>query len=298
MEILESLLDFCDLPTIVTFSHASQRFAEIGRWYLRLRLHSLSSRFFVSGEELSFILGACDSVVSGSTALHIMLPKASTSWSPSDLDVYIPLRRKFQLTRLLEKNGYHIENEGNNIHSTYSSSDIFSVMTFANKHNKIDVVISTSLCAVSPIFDFHSTVIMNFISADSIFSAYPSLTFQGLTMINGTQLYNGSLCAVGMAALKKYKERSFKFITCPAAHRYAFACKSDNRSLTDGGCLWVDVNCVPRAGRRPHQIFEKLGIFNVNWALGGLLCGVPAAFVQPYTRVTGESRQSLSRTHH
>lgn len=208
---------------------------------MRLRLHFLSSRFFVSGEELSFILGACDSVVSGSTALHIMLPKASTSWSPSDLDVYIPLRRKFQLTRL-------------------SSSDIFSVMTFANKHNKIDVVISTSLCAVSPIF-------------------------QGLTMINGTQLYNGSLCAVGMAALKKYKERSFKFITCPAAHRYAFACKSDNRSLTDGGCLWVDVNCVPRAGRRPHQIFEKLGIFNVNWALGGLLCGVPAAFVQPYTRV-------------
>ena len=125
-----------------------------------------------------------------------------------------------------------------------------------------------------------------------------STSHWGLTMINGTQLYNGSLCAVGMAALKKYKERGFKFISCPAAHRYAFACKSDNRSLTDGGCLWVDVNCVPRAGRRPHQIFEKLGIFNVNWALGGLLCGVPAAFVQPYTRVTGESRQSLSRTHH
>ena len=222
-----------------------------------------------------------------------MLPKASTSWSPSDLNVYIPLHHKFQLTCLLEKKGYHIENEGNNIHSTYSSSDIFSVMMFTNKHNKINVVISTSLCAVSPIFDFHSTAIMNFISADSIFSTYPSLTFQGLTMINGAQLYNGSLCAVGMAALKKYKERGFKFISCPAAHRYACACKSNNRSLTDGGCLWVGVNCVPRADRRPHQIFEKLGIVNVNWALGGLLCGVPAAFVQPYTRVTGDESSVL-----
>ena len=171
------------MPTIITFSRASQWFVEIGRWYLRLRLHSLSFHFFDNGKELSFILGACDGIVSGSTALHIMLPKASTSWSPSDLNVYIPLCHKFQLTCLLEKKGYHIENEGNNIHSTYSSSDIFSVMMFANKHNKIDVVISTSLCTVSPIFNFHSTAIMNFISANSIFSAYPSLTFQGLTPV-------------------------------------------------------------------------------------------------------------------
>ena len=57
--------------------------------------------------------------------------------------------------------------------------------------------------------------------------------------------------------------------------------------------MWVDVNCVPRAGRHPHQIFEKLGIVNVNWALGGLLCGVPATFVQPYTRVTGDESSVL-----
>ena len=288
MEVLESILDLCDLPTIVALSRMSHWFVEIGKWYLHLRLSSLSSRFFNNGDELSFILRACDGVVSGSTALHIMLPKATTMWSPSDLDIYIPLCCEFQITHLLEKKGYHIHNEDSKDHPTYSSSGIFSVVTFTNKHNKIDVVISTLPCGASPIFNFHSTAIMNFISADSIFCAYPSLTFQGLSMINSTQLYNGTLSHVSMTALKKYKARGFNFVSCPTAHKFAFACKSKNHSLTDGGCLWVDVKCVPRAERGPEQIFEKLGVVNINWALGGLLCGVPATFVQPYTRVTGD----------
>lgn len=54
----------------------------------------------------------------------------------------------------------------------------------------------------------------------------------------------------------------------------------------DAGGLWVDIDTLPNARRHPENIFDKLGVINVNWALGGLLCGVPAAFVQPYTEVT------------
>ncbi|KAI6140466.1 hypothetical protein BKA82DRAFT_133419 [Pisolithus tinctorius] len=55
-------------------------------------------------------------------------------------------------------------------------SSICSVVLFANGQCLIDVIISSTVAAMSPIFKFHSTVVMNFIAADHIFCAYPTLT--------------------------------------------------------------------------------------------------------------------------
>ncbi|KAI6138306.1 hypothetical protein BKA82DRAFT_55764, partial [Pisolithus tinctorius] len=55
------------------------------------------------------------------------------------------------------------------------SSSICSVITFSNFCWSINVIVSSTVVAVSPIFKFHSTTVMNFIMADNIFCAYPSL---------------------------------------------------------------------------------------------------------------------------
>ena len=293
MELLESFFDLSDLQTIMTFARSCRYMATKVQWYLQRKLNILSARFFQSDKELPFILNACDTVVSGSTALHFLLPISSTPWSPTDLDIYVPFRCQLQLSCLLKKKGYHLQKKSKSKGSLYSVSKIFSILTFAKGHRKIDVIVSTSDCGILPIFQFHCTAVMNFITAKSIFCGYPSLTFRALSMINGSPLYNGSFSPVGVKALIKYKNRGFTFISCPATHEFGFVCKSANRCLMDGGCLWVDIDTLPRVGRRPENMFGKVAVVDVNWALGGLLCGAPAAFVRPYARDTRDDSYVL-----
>lgn len=71
MEILETIFDHSDLETIVSVGQTSKYAAGKVLWYLRRRLHLLSKESFDGGDELTYILQACDAVVSRSAALHI-----------------------------------------------------------------------------------------------------------------------------------------------------------------------------------------------------------------------------------
>ncbi|KIO00568.1 hypothetical protein M404DRAFT_99074, partial [Pisolithus tinctorius Marx 270] len=130
------------------------------------------------------ILSACDAVVSGSAALCLVLPANACNWAPSDLDIYVARNSSAQLFNLLQKHNYSLVCQRNSNDSDYPPSTIFSITTFGNGHKLIDVIVSKTTSALSPIFQFHSTAIMNFFSADSLFCAYPSLMLCHRTMIN------------------------------------------------------------------------------------------------------------------
>ena len=159
-------------------------------------------------------------------------------WRPAMLSYLDPLHCQLQLGHLLKNKGYCLQKQ---VRANNPLLKIYSLMTFGNMEKKINVIVCTTDCVVPPILQEHCTAAMNFISASSIFCGCPSLTFRGLAMINSAQLYFGSFSHIGAAALNKYKECGFDFITCPAAHNFPFACKSENRSLTDAGSLWVDI---------------------------------------------------------
>ncbi|KIO00335.1 hypothetical protein M404DRAFT_54193, partial [Pisolithus tinctorius Marx 270] len=55
---------------------------------------------------------------------------------------------------------------------------------FANRWHTIDVIMSSTVAAMSPIFEFHSTAVMNFIVANHVFCAYPTLTLHKMSMVN------------------------------------------------------------------------------------------------------------------
>ncbi|KIO04586.1 hypothetical protein M404DRAFT_93872, partial [Pisolithus tinctorius Marx 270] len=55
---------------------------------------------------------------------------------------------------------------------------------FSNNWQLIDVIVSSTVTAVLPIFKFHSTAVMNFITMDNIFCAYLSLTLKLMSMVN------------------------------------------------------------------------------------------------------------------
>ncbi|KAI6130705.1 hypothetical protein EDD16DRAFT_1446124, partial [Pisolithus croceorrhizus] len=130
------------------------------------------------------ILRTCDAVVSGSTALHILLPELGTGWTPADMDVYIPQRTSALMLRRLKVEGYTPVAEKVQHTHGYRYSDVLRVLVVSNGYCKIDVVVSRTPAAISPIFQFHSTALMNFISADTIFCCYPKLTLHYVSMAN------------------------------------------------------------------------------------------------------------------
>ncbi|EGN93335.1 hypothetical protein SERLA73DRAFT_156308 [Serpula lacrymans var. lacrymans S7.3] len=70
--------------------------------------------------------------------------------------------------------------------------DIKEVVKTLNGLKNIDVVVSSTSMSISPIFHFHSTAVMNFISGDGFFSAYPKLTgmYRSLTNANHYTLFD------------------------------------------------------------------------------------------------------------
>ncbi|KIO08013.1 hypothetical protein M404DRAFT_38544, partial [Pisolithus tinctorius Marx 270] len=130
-------------------------------------------------------------------------------WSSSDLDIYVPYNSQPQLYNLLRKHQYNIVREGRTNHNDYSPSTIFTVTTFGNGQRHIDVVVSKTSSALSPIFQFHSTAVMNFFTADSLFCAYPSLTLHHRALINTASLRGRTFTPSHMLALIKYKSRGF-----------------------------------------------------------------------------------------
>ncbi|KAI6011462.1 hypothetical protein BKA83DRAFT_4066642, partial [Pisolithus microcarpus] len=86
------------------------------------------------------------------------------------------------------------------------------VITIGNGQSTVDIVVSWMLTALSPIFQFHSTVIMNFVSANTIFSSYPSLTLQALSIANvGPLYYSRDNCQI-LQAMQKYVSRNIRYI--------------------------------------------------------------------------------------
>ncbi|KIO00531.1 hypothetical protein M404DRAFT_963360 [Pisolithus tinctorius Marx 270] len=227
--------------------------------------------FFSSCAVLLGILHACNAVISGSLALHMVLPANSCAWTPTDLDIYMPLHQICYLTMKLECKGI-----------PYNMSAIHSILTFSNGTHYIDVIVSRTSTALSPLFQFHSTAVMNFISADTIFCAYPNLTFDHRALINPHPNYYGLIGFKTMAALQKYASQGFEFVKCEEFHHLPYSCRSIPHTLTDSGCLWVQISDLRHDLVMPADVLKCLGVINIMWLLGSYVCGTYPAFLDSY----------------
>lgn len=109
---------------------------------------------------------------------------STTHWTPRDPDIYVPSVWYNFFCAKLENLGYFVVEQSVEDDALYTFSHIQQVITFSDSVRKLDVVISNSPATFMPIFQFHSTAVMNFVSPDRVFCAYPHLTFRGLSMIN------------------------------------------------------------------------------------------------------------------
>ncbi|KAG6825961.1 hypothetical protein H0H92_001702 [Tricholoma furcatifolium] len=215
--------------------------------YAVLEAIHLDSRIFLG------ILQAGDGVISGSVALLIINYPA---WFQcNDIDVYIPSTQlDFFVDALRSLMGMSVVSRLSDrvrpLSVTYVSDAISDVVSLLYGPDRIlQLVVSKTDDSITPIFNFHSTAVMNFISSSAIFVAYPQLTFSFRSLVNWkVTTTHGRIRKRPFKALEKYSARGYEIDTDTEnwadlskhqcyTHPY---CVLATRSISDSRCLWID----------------------------------------------------------
>ncbi|KAJ7089530.1 hypothetical protein C8R44DRAFT_594271, partial [Mycena epipterygia] len=129
--------------------------------------------------------------ISGSTVLHFVL--RDTHWRPGDFDIYAPFGAGFSIVDwLCRHENYRPTETSSRSHIVpkspppYGSSDaqIYRVYKLQRPtpgpgaYSSIDVIESTRPSFLPPIAKFHSTLVMNYLTPDTLVVLYPRTTFK------------------------------------------------------------------------------------------------------------------------
>ncbi|KAI5988181.1 hypothetical protein EDD15DRAFT_2141379, partial [Pisolithus albus] len=203
-----SIFAFLNLYDIYCFANTSTRLSTIAYAYISHRRHLLTKPFFDNTDDAYHLLLTHHAIISGSCALRLLLPQRDVLWTPHDLDIYVCQEEARPLLLDLLAHGYTFTSPIFTTTPPYSSSHVHSVYVLHRNSSKIDVIVSNSMTAISPIFQFHSTILMNFVTAHSVYCAYPTLTLRQLSLINPYVVYEQPLQRSTLDVLLKYSERN------------------------------------------------------------------------------------------
>ncbi|OJT13876.1 hypothetical protein TRAPUB_9545 [Trametes pubescens] len=162
IDILYHIANLMDILTLQSWRRTCMIADCTGSLALGLRYNAALGTFFNDPTMFRNVLRLTSSVMSGSTALHILDVACADTWSPTDLDIYAPSYSARQLiTYIRDVEGYNIVKE-NTTKYPYHDAGLTHV--------------------------FWGTHVMNYLTADSFCMAYPELTLTGRALLNPIQL--------------------------------------------------------------------------------------------------------------
>ena len=114
------------------------------------------------------------------------------------------------------------------------------MLAFTNGGRTIEVVVPKMDAAFAPIFQIHSIAVMNVVSADCIFCAYPQLTFDYLWMVNLGLICDDAFGVVYVDALRKYQVRGFTYLPWSTQVGKTPETPYCSRNLADALSVFID----------------------------------------------------------
>ncbi|KAH6880239.1 hypothetical protein BKA70DRAFT_1447525 [Coprinopsis sp. MPI-PUGE-AT-0042] len=188
---------------------------------LRLRVKVVVARAHLKISSVIDMLQDTGSVISGSGALIVVVP---CSFVNRGLDIFCGFDQAGTVFEFLRRNGYGSPQKGGiismshldqyhddpNFHSSFViPSSIHAIYRLTHEATGYTVsVVRSRSAAIAPIFGYHSTILMNWISWDGVHCMYPLLTnaYQGLT----TSLsFNFIIAERVHRAISLYRNRGF-----------------------------------------------------------------------------------------
>lgn len=306
------------LPDLMVYGASSSANYAIVQNAINRLLHNLIDRFVPQGglELFMAMLRAERAVISGSMALFFLFSCSYTGanssgmdWSPADMDIFEPNigSRMSEVVRYLISTEGFVElgcrvNETDDVYYPQAKK----VTRLQKGKLGIDVITTYSSSAIAAIFGFHSTPVMNWISGDGFFSAYPQLTCAKRGLVNPmtftlTNFVPPLPPSSVRLCLDKYRKRGFDIRRNPSCWpnenhicSSAVHCPHTTRSVTDHGTLYIRF-------KRPG---EEVGVQSVDesddtapykspyvlfWSLGGPSCDGRHRICNPFVMLREEA---------
>ena len=194
--------------TIFQWRMVSRRHFYIAGSVLRARYIDLIKPFVQHPRALSDALRARGAVISGSLALQFFLP--SDEWKPSDMDIYVSHSEFAELTNTLENDPSlqftpHVGRSPTERSTSYSL-EVTEIRRYTTPTNMlVDVIRSRRDSPVSPLVQFWTSLLVNFVFPDRCGSAYPKMMFNGSGYVK-----EFGMTAQDDAAMRKYMVRPFQ----------------------------------------------------------------------------------------
>lgn len=231
----------------------------------------LESFGFTSPRDVLAIMKSTKTYISGSVALLSLHPD---TFAPNDIDFYVSSQGGQQFVEYVISLGFY---QMPFTSSTYNTGCIDKSIRFQkpsiphtlSSPHTINIIFSRTSCALQPIMEFHSTLLMNFIAWYGVVSLYPELTMNKTGFANVIHFLT-------CLDFQKYRNRGFyikdDFLETEddeeghvcGSHPY---CPRTIRYLHDGHALVYHFPNHTRAG--------KLGFFRekfLAWKLYGGIC--------------------------
>jgi hypothetical protein len=221
-------------------------------------------------------------ILAGSSVVWL-LQRCPASWTPKDLDIYTPVHKSNEVIDYLTDQGYIITDRFGPFGGYGGEDDPDNGLLTITKLEKgdmhIDVLESLADTAKEPIAFFHSTAVMNYISAGSINILYPNL------------FYN-NYCAMRKSGddekwKEKYSSRSFQMVYMDQVPTYLLPgsglCRSMRRKFKDRFSLTVAVSALLEDGTR--CLFEEPEIekdYGWDWFSEGNYSRAPLSSVSSH----------------
>ncbi|KAH7905060.1 hypothetical protein BJ138DRAFT_1118830 [Hygrophoropsis aurantiaca] len=282
LEMLTHMLTFMSMSELLGFSSACKDHRTWVLQYLNRRIHNSLTVFISSPAALLDTMRFTSAVISGSFALAMFLPAAAVNWNIADLNIYTRDIHYNQLVLLLLRDGYKVNYGGYRAApANYYNPAVKGIITLNKGNQSVEIIISRTDSSIRPIFYFHSTVMMNFLTADSLFVAYPRLISHRRGLTNPLSRWDSETTRI---AVDKYRQRGYtitdgRYNENHICEKHVW-CTEHTRTTHDKGCLQLQLdrpNTVTLAAiPRQTQL--------VVWFFGGKSCRVGAVFAEPYAR--------------
>ncbi|TEB18776.1 hypothetical protein FA13DRAFT_1803064 [Coprinellus micaceus] len=220
LDTLKSLLPFHELKPL-----ARQALIE--------RVNDIMELFHLRPRVVLEMMESTGTVLSGSAALQVVSP--SLSWKPSDLDFYCGFNDVQDVVYCFAGESYEVSMTFDAPYAckkfyTYApasarpanfearfcaNSCIEKVYTLVHRESKltINVIQSRSPASAAPLAFFHSTLVMNMVSANGVVCAYPDLTLNSKGLMNfQTMPPIQPVHLRDILAVDKYQQRGYSFV--------------------------------------------------------------------------------------
>ena len=248
------------------------------------RLHQALQPFFNNPALARDAFRSNGALISGSWALHFLLQHSNmtaTSWAPGDMDIYCSFIHTNAMQEFLKTEGY-ILRLPHNPAAYYRSQFVITIHRYQRPSGpSIDLITVSAPYPITAILSFWGTHLMNWIAADEVVCAYPTLTLSNIGCLSLD--LDDHKDVEGL--VDKYLKRGFHISPLPLqlpsmANHF---CSHVLRTTEDAACMSISI--------ASNQASNIMGGDVISWVLGGKKCSVCGAQVDASVKMPSNNSE-------